>query len=357
MSYQYSKPVSEKSSYAPSEFVNFRVVLSQGMSITPNSMRLSGKGTFYSTGTTAVVNTDRVYYDGQVGFHGLVDTSICRLAGQTIETINDYPRWIKNKIATNTSKDQCFGSSNGNAEGRVGSNGLVTRNRLIEDPSFSVKVDNAFNNTNGAISFAKGTLEVSVRLAQGNQFLFGDDCAPDCGYALTDLVLEYRVQQHQPEDDAPLMVEVKHSVRQTLNQTSSNQISVTCPIPANNVVANCIPVNSYNNELVNGMGLANLDATVAQVEFSINDTIAYEKFPFDSDEEILYNWLLASSGRNNGLNCLSNFDRLNQGAFGLGFHYYRYWEPSSLFGIRIENSAALSEDYFLFLYFLGAVEV
>ena len=88
-------PINNRSSYPEFSVVDFNVS-AEGRKMVMNSFRLVGKLNVYSTGTTRVVNTDDINYDGRVGAGGVIEsiqTEIANLGG-VVESFNGYGRYV-----------------------------------------------------------------------------------------------------------------------------------------------------------------------------------------------------------------------------------------------------------------------
>jgi hypothetical protein len=353
----FSRPVAEKAQYLPNEYVNFRIQ-EPGFSIIPNTIRISCVPSFEHDGGD-LADTDVVYHDNDVGFEGLFGGITVKLNGRTIESITDYPRMRKAIIAGNKTEEGVAGESDGACRGSSGAIGLITRDKMLpaNNPNCSFVPDICLNKASQPIASTKGLIEVSLRLEQANRFFWGDEADATSTYTISDLILEYRVTPTLPAHNAPLVMTVMNSFRQTLD-TSNNQISTTLPVPTNKVFATLINQADSLDPTFNYLEMQNPSEGIQSVEWSINDSMRFEKFPFENNMEILYNYLMAVNGLNNGLNSLTLGQLEDSRKFGLGFSYYTYWAMGSRFAVNIQlNTAPVAGPYFIYMYFAGVIEV
>lgn len=354
MSYVHSRPVAEKATYLPNEYVNFKL-MNPGFSIVPNSLRLSYVPTFEHNGG-ALTNANIIYHDNDVGLEGLIGSIVVKVNGKTIENIQDYPRMRKAIISGNKTEDAICGESDGACRGSTGVMGLITRDQMLADsyPNCSFKPDICLNKANQPIASSKGPIDLSFRLEQPINFFYGQDADATTTYTLSNFIVEYRIVPEAPEHQGELVMNVMNSMKQVVD-TSNIQVSLQTPVPSNRVFCSFLRQTKALNTTFNNLTLENPIEGVASVEWSINDSLAFEKFPFENEMEMRYNYLMAVNGRNNGLNAITIGQMQDNRKFGLGFSYYRYFEENSKFGLNVQLNSYPGSPYFLYLYFAGVV--
>ena len=354
MSYVFSRPVAEKATYMPNEYIQFKLH-NPGFSILPGSIRFSGVPAFVHDGVE-LDPIDVIYHDHDVGFEGLVNSWVIKVNGRTVENIQDYPRMRKSIISGNKTEDAILGESDGACRGSNGVMGGNTRDQMLVEstPNFSFKPDICLNKANQPIASSKGPIEISVRLEQPINFFYGQDADNTTTYTMSNLMVEYRIVPEAPEHKGELVMNVMNSMRQVVD-SSNIQISLATPVPSNRVFASFLNQTASLDTTLNKLVLENPTEGINKVEWSINDSLAYEKFPFENEMEMRYNYLMAVNGKNNGLNAITIGQMQDYRKFGLGFSYYRYFDANSKFGLNVQLAAVPAVPYFIYLYFAGVI--
>ena len=358
MSYSFTRPVAEKANYSPNEYVNFKVH-EPGRSILPGSVRLSGLLDVQHNGAD-ITSTEEIFHDADLGFESIVNSSLININGSTVESVQDYNKMRKIIVSGNKTSYANASESDSNNRGSSGTKGDATRDKLLSQnvPSFSIKLDCCLNKSNMPIGSGKGPIQISVRLEQPVNVFHGPTPDATTTYTVSKLILEWRTVPEEPEHNKDLVMEAYSSVRQIIN-TNNQQISVGNSVPTNRVFACLTDTETLNDPNYNSMQMDEPSEGVKSVEWSINDSLAFEKFPFDKREEIVYNGLMAVNGKVNGMNCVTIPELEDKTKFIMGFQYYRYWEPNSKFGMNLQlDTAPLGvKTYTLFLYMAGVITV
>ncbi len=89
-------PASQKAAYLPGDLLSFRLQAPMpGMGIMADTIRLSGTLSVTTAAGARIANTDRVYWNAQIGVHGLINqiSTSCEKHG-VLESISDYGRAV-----------------------------------------------------------------------------------------------------------------------------------------------------------------------------------------------------------------------------------------------------------------------
>lgn len=356
MAYVFSRPVAEKPSYLPNEQVEF-TLHNPNYSIIQGSIRLSGTVSFFHN-NGVLNNTHFVYHDNIIGFEGLIASTIVKFNGRTYETINDYGRMRKAMLSALETEKETLGDSPGACRGATGAMGPVTRDHMLpaNNPDFSFKLNVCLNTANSPIGSNKGIISLFVRLEQPLNFFSGPDANATTTYTISNLIIEYRIVPEVAEDSNPLSMTVINTMKQTID-SSNGQISLSLQIPTKSIFATFLSQPNSLEPTYNYYELSNPAEGVTSIEWSINDSLAFEKFPFQNDMEVRYNYLMTLNGITNRNNSLTIGQILDKSAYGIGFNYYRYFDVNSKFGLNVQLATAPANPYFLYLYFAGAITV
>lgn len=358
MSYFFSRPIAEKASYSPNEYVNFRIY-QPNYSLLSGSLRLSAEVAVVHN-ALPLADTEYVFHDADIGFECLINSVVVKMNGKVIENIQDYNRMRKTIVSGNKTANALAGESDSNCAGRTGIQGHATRDQMLpaNRPGFSIKLDIGLNKANMPIGSNKGPIEISIRLEQPVNAFYGSSADATTTYTLSSLITEWRGIPEEDMHKQDLVMSVSNSIKQIID-SSNQQVSISTPIPSNKVFGSLINTTNLSTTTANSFEMQEPSEGVHSLEWSINDSLAYEKFPFENSEEIRYNYLQAVNGRNNGQNNISLGQLLDKKKWALGFQYYRFWDQNSKFGMnmRLNNALAVNKSYTLFLYFNGVITV
>jgi hypothetical protein len=305
-------PVSQKSSYGQNDNVDLVLNL-EGEKLIPGTVTLEGKCAVYSTGTTAVVATDAIYYEPRVGYHGMIRDLTTEFQNVGIlESLQNYPRLVKMHALANT-YDESFGTETMNGvEGRV-PNKQIAKGYLEGQRAndsfipFSLKLNCVVNKASGPLaSAAVGQVRLRLRLSPNEEFLFGEDFdVANSSYAIQDLKLRYQTMA----DDgvrAPVNLELYHSFRSILDSNNQN-IATFVPGLCDSVHMSFINQTQEQTSTQNyilcspppgkpPLGFEGTDTPqsygIERLYYAINDTdTALVGFTMESREEIVRNGL------------------------------------------------------------------
>ena len=197
----YLEPVAKKIAYKPNDFVSFQMKATPTM-ILPNSLRISG--TLGTTDGSTDYDKKNIFIDNAVGIEAVCQQITTSFNGQVMEQLNNYPRYRKMKMIASRTVDTLGATGVNGSAMRTGSEKAQTRMLLEGDKkvsiidgvnyltsNFSFKPDICLNNTNGMpVCFSKsGDIELTLRLSQIYEMLFGASVSVNSSYVLTDLRL------------------------------------------------------------------------------------------------------------------------------------------------------------------------
>lgn len=366
-------PINNRSSYPEFSVVDFNVT-AEGRKMVMNSFRLVGKLNAYSTGTTRVIKTDDINFDGSIGAGGVIEsiqTEIANLGG-VVESFNGYGRYVgMSQDATRTDLDLINGDAVCEMKTPMktftkcllaGEKSAGATNVKLEPNSFSIKPQFILNTAVGVddpndltMSYNKsGNIRISITLARNFAFLFGADVDANTSYELTDLRLEF---MSVPEDGKPNKTahKVKYMVRSSLESGSAN-IQAQVPALVNACSISFIKTsnenvgshNNYRREV-----LPNL--TSVQYLFN-NATNEYIQYRIDNRAE--WSKRAIESFRDTKHSELTLKDFAGNHSFLLGLNFGEFINlTNQTFSVQLESGATSTDPYTAFLYFHSVVEV
>jgi hypothetical protein len=365
-------PINNRSSYPEFSVVDFNVS-AEGRKMVCNSFRLVGKLNAYSTGTTRVIATNDINYDGRVGAGGVIEsiqTEITNLGG-VVESFNGYGRYVgMSHDATRTDLDllngdavcelktpmKTFTKCVLQGEKSLGDTPLVQSNSFSIKPQFILNTAVGMEDPNDlTMSYNKsGNIRISFTLARNFAFLFGNDVDNNSSYDLTDLRLEF---MSVPEDGKSNKTahKVKYMVRSSLESGSAN-IQAQVPAKVNACSISFIKTsrenvgnhNNYRREV-----LPNL--TSVQYLFN-NATNEYIQYRIDNRPE--WSRRAIESFRDTHHSELTLKDFAGNHSFLLGLNFGEFIDlTNQTFSVQLESGATSTDPYTCFLYFHSVVEV
>lgn len=353
MSYHFVKPNAERPQYLPSETVDF-IIKYDTMNLVPH-VRISG-----TLHTTVADGVKKIYIDGMTGADSLFQYFTTSLNGMVVESLNEYPRYVRMKQGANQTPTQNVQLASNICSLRV-SDSLQTKQLLFgagdRAVSFSVVPDICLNNANRPLNFKKdGEVKITFQLPVVSKVLFGDDVG-EATYHLTDLQLEYRLVKAQ-SPSKPLEMIVKQMVRQTLNSNHTT-LGVIIPIPSHSIAMSVIKVS--NEADVKKNALTGEYIKVDSLEFLFNDNNAMGlAYPLENDEEIIYNYLKTFNGT---LNNSVGYSQLvpastKENNWGFGIEYGAYIKNKKVtLDIQSEDVDGGDNKLSCYMYFKGLISV
>lgn len=255
-------PLTQQRYYLQNQTNKF-VLSTEGQSILPGSVRITGRCSVQQgaapevnyDGRTNPIIAQQVYYDPQVGYHGLfAKIESGTRAQSTVETLTYYPRLVKTKAAGRTYNVSLGVDSFNSIEGRAGSirqvQGLIQGLGTIEDGSvadtfmpFSIVPDIWLNKLDAALPGSRIGNEVIIQftMSPNQQFLYGANADANAYYIVKDLKVQWEAIPETPNGNKnPINYEKYVDDRQLMN---SNVTSI-------NVVAPGVMVDSVHMSFV-----------------------------------------------------------------------------------------------------------
>ena len=365
--YRYSTAIAEnsKDTFTENDNVVFMINGDQGMSLLKNSVRLEGNVKVFIGG--AQVTTELVYFNPQVGAHGLVESMQVSTQSGLVENIsNAYPRLVNMKEqATRSINDSLNGSeacelkmptshqiqnychgtkSHGNQAGSV----------VIDPMSFSFKPLCCLNrvaSSSGNLPFSRvGSVKLQFILSRDLGFLYGNvAAASDLTYELTNLKLSYVQVPSQDLDSQPQMCRSFVSVKQTLNSNVSS-INAKLPSVVDAVSISFQRVADENTVRNDNLKLDNVDG-LSRLEFGFNNSVEMIKYQIENRGEMIQRGL--NSFSYTGHNQLkANLSNKGSGFLtGLNFQLPKDLSQNSFNTIIATDSINNLNKYNVYLFF------
>ena len=349
-----------------------------------NSLRLCFDVVVETQGDELInVNSNpSMFYDGAVGFHGVIDSVTTTRDGAVIENITDYARLVAMKTQAQKTRTE-LATTQDSIEGKVCLDRMTNRmirgmgsgkftadgdasvaNYLTSEvvpPQAALKLhcclNNAFSTDGGLplLSYRKsGAIKVSLRLARNFGFLYGTDVDNDTVFSLTNLKLTY-VSRADDRTDVPVMARSIVNIKQAIASDAAN-ISVVVPATANGVSVSFQPQDYENTAERNNTQLYRIPG-LTQVQYLFNNSDEYITFIIKSEQESLERYI--GSFGDTGSNSANLVALRTDNAYGLGTSLGRYVDLSrQKFNIQIQSRISeTAQPWLAYLYFHALLEL
>ena len=371
ITYLSAIPENNKSSYSEYDTVDFMMTY-ENQSLVMGSVRLEGELQVHQDGQplNAVANVDKkIMYDRHVGGHSFIESIQTEVMSEVIENITEYPRMIKQYSVARDNQGDMFNSSRV-CELKTPYDAMTTlilqgeeppvqnTNPLRNNPDFSVKLDFVLNSVDEELlPYSRtGAVRVSVNLARVNSCLYGNDVDGNTSYTLHNLRLVYKATDDMPENNSPVVVRKRQSIKQSIQTPLSN---IQAKVPSANVEAFTASFQVQNKE--NTAKNNNLDLEkipeLRELQFLFNDSTNQAiTYLIRSNSEVLYHFVdaLGFTGRNQLM--VENMDS-NEG-YGVG---YRFEKPISLMNqklsVQINSAISNSRPLVMYMFFHSVMEI
>lgn len=361
----------------PAGFEEFNTIdwelMVEGRKLLKNSIVVEADIVVYSAGTTALTPADRIGLENKIGFHGVFSDWSCEGAGQNLQSLSDYPRYV-NMVSSATldncdicnAKHQAEGRGVTEASGRYVCQPQIARNTgsTAEDktvPSnFSIMPKICFNEMVGDdYSFnTYGSVRISCNLARNNQFLFGSGVdAAETKYKLSNVKLRF-ISVPDVGAQGSIMMNSVVSVKSTVNSQQAN-IGVKVPAQAcNGVVISFIKQSNDNAAGENSYALERLPL-LDEVQYLFSDaTNKYITYTIDSHDEMRQRGLDAlTDARHNKVNAATL--AANEGEI-IGLSFSEFIDlRNQKFSVQLKSSSVElgTSPRLVYLYFLNLISL
>lgn len=352
-------PENVKDSYKEFDTIDFRVN-NPGKALVKNSLRLMADVEVYSQAGVLVDGDESIIIDHEIGGHNFIDSCVTSTISQgTIETFDNYARYIKQKTNGTMVKGDFFNSSSvcelRNAIAYDIRNQLAGKKidgALVEPCDFFIKPDICLNNvvTNNVSFMKTNEIRISFRLNRNSNVLYGEDNDSEAYYLLKNVKLSYNVVPDDPQYQGPVEMFIKSSHKQTISTTHSI-IDVKTPINADSVVMSFINVNDENSYVLNKMELQRLP-NVSRIEYVYNDqTNGLVSFDINNEPEMLI--FTEQAYKDNGVSNFSLSKLYANKGYSIGFLFGYKQLVGNKISIAIDSD--IQSDYSAYIYLNGVL--
>lgn len=364
-------PQNNADSYGPNQQVEWVIDIPPGRAMKSGTLSIQYDLRVNTTGTTRNI-VSNIGYDHLVGGHGVWQSWQSSASSGMIESIQNYPRYVKMLNETTISRKDTFSQIN-QAELIVPSyslsNSVTTGMHIVNRNGTTLKRDFdcniapkiCLNKTLTDVSPQKtGRINLVGILERNNGFLSGPGMTATSNYSISNVELHYVSGPDTSKPSDKLTWFIVSSQKNTLQSARSN---ITCVVPdvVTSVFGSFIEQNDEFSDIPNNTKTSVLKS-ITSIKFLMNDSqsnnIVYEQETYD---EIEKNY--AETIKNSTSNEINNSILSTNNGFGVGQNF----SGSGLnllnnkLDVEIITSGALGisnvNAYTLFVYFNGLIQV
>ncbi len=357
--YHSVEPEANRSTYSQFNTVDF--VINTDRNLIANSIRVEGKLSVKSDGTTRAVMTDRIHLNKRVGIHAIIEGARTQIgSGRIIENIKtDYPRYVHMVQSATLSPDDYYAGSQlcelkaPSTDAAVGyccGKSDLTNAPAFEDIDFSFKPLICVNRMTDDLQMSRvgNEMRLSFNLNRMENVLSGIGQVAATTYEISELRLTYRTK---PPASVPVVqmnsvVDVK-----TVLQSSNTNFSTRVPAICNSVSVSFLK-NSRENALHFDNHALERPPLLDEVQFLFNDAtnklVQYQQTDYG---EYLDGYL--SSLRTQGVHSANPNLVKGNSVFGLGLPFNGEVDLSNQkISVQLKASGISNvNQYTMFLYF------
>lgn len=339
--YHSVDPQNVKSTYTAGDNVDFMLAF-PGRSLELGSIRLEGvlsakiNGVQVPTAVDAggpVNASDEIYMDPFVGAHSFVESVQTQMNGSQLETIQDYPRYVKMEVTAKQSQTDMMNSHNvcelkgpDLEASRQCLFGEQLQAQAAQDnqilPDFSIRPMVILNQASGLLPYRKSSdIRLTFNLEEVSKVLFGRDWdSADCTYELSELRVTFKsMMDGGPSSDGPLIFKRTISLKQTF-ETSVANLNMRVPGICQAFHVSFIPTAEEADSATNCLALHRVQG-LSQVQYSYNDsTNALISYRLQDQVEWLGRYLESFQDPRDGSNAAVLTHVYGNDVFGLGLN-------------------------------------
>ena len=371
--YHSCDPQNVKDTYVQGDNIDYLLSF-PGRSLEMGSVRLEGVLNVFVANTEvptqAAPEVDIIFMDNFTGAHSFVSSIQTQIAGSQVETISEYPRWVKMATTATESQTDMLNSENvcelktPNAESsrvvlmgealqtQTGAAHNAAPNRTR--PDFSFKPLCVLNSSAGLLPYRKSSdIRVMITLEQIVSAMFGKDWArANCRYELSELRITFRsVPDAGPQFDQPISMKRIVNVTETFNTTQAN-LNMRVPAVCSAFHASFLRTSQIGVAADNELALERLPGLSA-VNFTYNDSSnALISYQLENQVEYVGRYLESFGDHRDGTNAASLSNIYGNNVWGLGLSLGGPVDLSRQ-KLAIDIRSGITESYSAFFYFIS----
>lgn len=361
--YNNAQCINIKESYNEFDITEWLIKMPTGRQLKAGSLRVNGylkvKKTLTDGTITDITGDEGIYLNQYAGVHSLFRNSTCQINGRTIESLQQYPRYVVMATQHDASPEGILTNSGHASELKgVLNNRLLVGDNERKGCAFSIKPHIALNKSSGDLPQSKfNEMRVMFQLGAGIESFYisgGKPTAPtitNINFQLFDLQLSWQeTVEVKGLASQPTTFNTLSQMTQTITGLN-NSISVVSSVAYNAVSMSFLRQSSLNNLYLDSLMAeyvpdisrveANVDGQSNPLTFAIRDRV-YEDLALNYYESLSSSgsalWRVADPVKN----CIKNRFLSENGAFGIGFAYATSINDSIQITVTIDDNTAFN---------------
>jgi len=334
--YNAAQPVNIKQTYGEFDVIEYLVKMPSNRQMKAGSLRVNGNLKLFKTSpagvTAAIDGTEGVMLDQYAGVHSLFRNTNTTINNRTIESLQNYPRYVSMVSQHDFTPESLITSSLCAPELKGCLNTYLLGGNSSKGIAFSMKPMIAINKTSSDLGQSKfQEIKVMFQLGSAIEAMYlsgGKPSTPtiaSLSYELSDLQLSW-MEAPEQKTDGPVILNTISNMVQTLTGLNSN-IQVVSSTPYDALSMSFMRQSSTKSLYFNNM-LSEYVPDINRVEFLVNGVDAPLSYaitaPAYQDIALNYYKSLSSSGNAfwggaSGMkNSVMNRFLSENGTFGVG---------------------------------------
>ena len=361
--YNNAQCINIKESYNEFDITEWLIKMPTGRQLKAGSLRVNGylkvKKTLTDGTITDITGDEGIYLNQYAGVHSLFRNSTCQINGRTIESLQQYPRYVVMATQHDATPEGILTNSGHSSELK----GVLNNRLLIGDNErkgcpFSFKPHIALNKSSGDLPQSKfNEMRVMFQLGAGIESFYISGGLPDVpvitnvSFQLFDLQLSWQeTVEVKGLASQPTTFNTLSQMTQTMTGLN-NSISVVSSVAYNAVSMSFLRQSSLNNLYLDSLMAeyvpdisrveANVDGQSNPLSFAIRDRV-YEDLALNYYESLSSSgsalWRVADPVKN----CIKNRFLSENGAFGIGFAYATSINDSIQITVTLDDNTAFN---------------
>jgi len=379
--YNNAQCINIKESYNEFDITEWLIKMPTGRQLKAGSLRVNGylkvKKTLTDGTITDITADEGIYLNQFAGIHSLFRNSTCQINGRTIESLQQYPRYVVMATQHDATPEGILTNSGHASELKgVLNNRLLVGDNERKGCAFSFKPHIALNKSSGDLPQSKfSEMRIMFQLGAGIESFYiagGKPVSPtitNINFQLFDLQLSWQeTVEVKGLASQPTTFNTLSQMTQTITGLN-NSISVVSSVAYNAVSMSFLRQSSLNNLYLDSLMAeyvpdisrveANVDGQSNPLTFAIRDRV-YEDLALNYYESLSSSgsalWRVADPVKN----CIKNRFLSENGAFGVGFAYATSINDSIQITITIDDNTAFnpsSDQIDTYIYVNGFITV
>jgi len=381
--YNATQCINIKEKYNEFDICEWLIKMPTGRQMKAGSLRVNGflkvLKTLKDGSIVPIVGDEGIFLNQYAGVHSLFRNSTCQVNGRTIESLQQYPRYVAMATAHDATPEGMVTNSGHASELKgVLNNRLLVGDNARKGCPFSMKPHVAINKSSSDLPQSKyNEIRLMFNLGAGIESFYiaggrpadADVTITNISFELTDLQLSWmETTEMKGLASQPTTFNTLSQMTQTVTGLN-NSITIKSSVAYNAVSMSFLRQSSLNDLYLDSLCMeyvpdinrveANVDGQSSPLTFAIRDRV-YQDVALNYYESLSSSgsalWRVADPVKNS----IKNRFLSENGAFGIGFAYATSIDSSIQITITIDDNTAFNpsaEQIDTYIYVNGFITV